>query len=156
MATLLALYSVEASVEPAVVTVVTTELAAVTGLQVCRSRQDVSKVTPRVEVLLTLGAKTGGRRASSGAMELMEWLGTLTFSVVTNRKKNGSSHDDILGRLRVMCLYGQNKFASTPTNHAILKMEDAGTTHSVDEASDEQVTDLSFDVRIGIRHSVWP
>jgi len=156
MATLLTIYSVEASVEPAVVTVVTTELAAVTGLQVVRSRQDVAKDTPRVEVLLTLGGVTMGRFAGRSDIPLDEWFARLTFIVVTDRKKNGSVHDDILGRLRLLALYGQAKFASVPANHSLIKFEDAGTDHNVIAGTDEQETRLHFDCRVGVRNSVWP
>ena len=117
MATLLTLYSVEAGVEPAVVTVVTTELAAVTGLQVIRSRQDVAKTTPRVEVQLTVGNFTMSRYPRRTDIPLNEWFARLTFVVVTDRKENGSAHDGILGRLRLLALYGQSKFTSTPTDH---------------------------------------
>ncbi len=157
MATLLTLYSVEAGVEPAVKTVVTTELAAVTGLQVVRSREDAAKDTPRVEVQLTVGAFTGSRSPRGGASApLCEWFARLTFIVVTDRKKNGSLHEGILGRLRLLALYGQNKFASTPTDHVLIKFEEAGTDHNVVTGTDEQETRLHFDCRIGIRESSWP
>lgn len=156
MATLLTLYSVEAGVEPAVVTVVTTELAAVTGLQVIRSRQDVDKTTPRVEVQLTVGGFTMSRWSRRTDIPFNEWHARLSFIVVTDRKKNGSSHDDILGRLRLMALYGQSKFASTPTNHVIIKFEEAGTDHNVVTGTDEQETRLHYDCRIGIRDTSWP
>ena len=156
MATLLTLYSVEAGVEPAVVTVVTTELAAVTGLQVIRSRQDVNKDTPRVEVQLTVGAFTMSRFARRSDIPFNEWNARLTFIVVTDRKKNGNEHDGILGRLRLLALYGQNKFASTPTNHVLIKMEEAGSDHNVVTGADEQETRLHFDCRIGIRDTSWP
>jgi hypothetical protein len=75
MATFITLYSVEAGVEPAVVTVVTTELSAITGLQVVRSRQNVTKETPRVEVLLTVGEQTGSKRLVSATdTPAHEWL----------------------------------------------------------------------------------
>ncbi len=156
MATLLTLYSVEAGVEPVVVTVVSTELAAVTGLQVIRSRQDVDKTTPRVEVQLTVGGFTMSRYPRRADIPFNEWNARLSFIVVTDRKTNGSAHDGILGRLRLLALYGQNKFASTPTDHVLIKIEEAGTDHNVVTGTDEQETRLHYDCRIGIRESSWP
>ncbi len=154
MATELALYSVEAGCEPAIVTVLTAELSGVTGLQIVRTRQNVQKQTPRVEVLLTVGAQTEHRRAHASVNPRDEWNAALEFRVITDRKKE-TVHDDILGRLRVLSLYKNDKFASTPTNHVLSIMKDNGTDHSVDLDADEQETALRFECRIGIRSTSW-
>lgn len=147
------LYRPEEAVETAVKTVLNTA----TGITWNRQRSTNSNDTPRGEILIEGLAVTGHRHIHAAAFNYDEWAGSLRLRIVTRRDENTGQHDTILGKVRVALLAQANSF--TVVNlpyHSLHECMEESCALNVDSEENEDVTELVYRIRIGIRETGWP
>jgi hypothetical protein len=112
--------------------------------------------TPRVEVVLQVGAVTGHRAFYNAKVVHDAWEGILIFRVVTNRQKNGELHKQILGLIRYLIqpAFGNFNLANLPL-HSVSVVSEAGTTLKTEDEPGRDISEMHVKVIVSIRTTAW-
>jgi len=113
-------------------------------------------VTPRLEVIMQLGAATGHYAIYKGKAVHDAWDGILIFRVVTNRKKNGELHKSVIGCVRylVQPIAGKFNLTNLPY-HTLSVVSEAGTILKVEDELGQDISELHIKVKVSIRSDAW-
>jgi hypothetical protein len=130
------------------------------GLSAPKQRGAAVLATPRVEVKFTTGAATGSMHPFVTAEYKPRpdrFAGSLLLRVVTNRTKNDSSHSTQRGAVRG---YVADFLRVQTTDNLpylwIFDIMDGGTTESTNDEDSADISDLTFNIKFGIRSDAWP
>lgn len=128
------------------------------GLTAFIQRGEEEIETPSVGVQLTLGPalERYGFRESDGEKFLDLWSAKLTFAVFTQRGKNSAQHAPIRAKIRHLMQDLTLWNTTRLPYHQVGKILEAGTSPQTIDDKDRDLSEISFNVIIAIRHDAWP
>lgn len=156
------LYEVEKAVETGLATV----LAAETGKPCFTtfSGEELQALPERIEIECQLGEATeqqympvinGQPRHAHNT-----WNATLAVRYITEPQARGAGaaqHSQMRGKIRAAMLVWRGLFTEEAfPYHVVGRPVDAGSSVSVDPNNDEDVSELTFNTPVNIRHDAWP
>lgn len=155
------LYDIETQMDDAVVSVITTILAAASvTCAVHKTRGTVTEDTPRVEVNFTLGSPLSHRTTIGQANPKQvpdAYEGQLMVRIVTTRPTNNASHGTIRGWVRYVLTAEARGFNTTILPYIqILDIQPASAPAELYDAKEQDITEFTHNVIIGIRQEAWP
>lgn len=151
------LYDFETQIESAVASILTAGGVTVAGT----SRADVTLVTPCCEVLCHVGGPYPTSAPNFFAVGTdyrpCTFSGTVQIRILTDRKRNPSSHGPFRGGVRALLYAFVSKFTNTNLPYLeIFDAQDAGAFQEVDDGRGLDTTTLSWEVRFAILPTAWP
>lgn len=137
-----------------------TDYLIANGVPAVKQRGASVLATPRVEVKFTTGAASGsmhGFAAAEYKPRPDRFAGTLSLVVATNRSKNDSGHGTSRGTVRGFVA----DFLRVQTTENlpylwIFDIMDSGTSETVDDENNADISTLTFNIKFGIRSDAWP
>lgn len=150
-------YDVETAIENAVAT----EFGnAPDSMTVHKSRATSSKTAPYVNIQCLLGEETGKMtQDNAGTFRNCAWNFSLLVGVVTNRADDAGTHADWRARARKILadwVARLTELNSTLDYHVIGNVEGTGTSLSVDNENDLDISVLEFAGHVSVRSDAWP
>lgn len=156
--TLAALYDFETQIETAVAGVLTAGGVTVGGTA---RGADVLN-SPCVEVVCNLNGPWPGGNSTrlfsvGGDYRPDQFSASLLVTVLTDRKRNASSHGAFRGNVRALLYQFVSKFTGSNLPYlVIMDCTETGSSQSQDESRCLDITVLSWDVRFAILPTAWP
>lgn len=156
--TFAALYDFETQIEAAVSDVLTA--GGVTVGATARSTELLA--SPCVEVVCNLNGPWPGGNSTrlysvGGDYRPDQFSAAVLVTVLTDRKRNASSHGTFRGNVRALLYQFVSKFTGSNLPYlAIMDFTETGSSQSQDESRCLDVTFLSWEVRFAILPTAWP
>ena len=130
-------------------------------------RGTASAATPRVEIKLVVGAQDARYYMRGTTPNYYgtpkSWIGNLTFTIITNRNLNSSTHTTYRSKIRMLM---HNRFSTTywssaflSTNlpyHEIVDHEETGSTEEVQSEDNLDISSITFAIKFAIKDDAWP
>ena len=154
---LAALYDFETQLETAVASILTAGGVTVAG----KARADVTLTTPCCEVTSSISgpypASAPDFYSVSGDYRPCTFSGTVQVHILTDRKRNASSHGTFRGGVRALLYAFVSKFTSSNLPYLeVFDAQESGSFNSVDDERGLDLTTLSWEVRFAILPTAWP
>ena len=150
-------YEFEDQIEPAVAAF----LNSLTGATVEIQQGSDNLQTPFFEVQLVMGQDKEHyqpvvRTDTTPDLRNDLWDASLRVTLVTNRQLNQSQHRKLRGQARASLYNFNNWQASALPYHELKWIKSASSTPTVQEGENFDVSQMTFDILIGIRPGAWP
>lgn len=150
------LFDFEGGIEPGIKAALESAITDA-GFHAYTSRETDIVTTPRVAILLQVGAVEGHVARHSTAKYFDTYQATLSFGVTTKRtgNSNNASHGPIRSKLRALMqtlAFGSDVLPY----HAMSLIREAGTRPQILNEDGEDVSALTFTCIINIRAAAWP
>ena len=156
--TLVALYDFETQIESAVSAVLTA--GGVTVGATARGPELLA--TPCVEVVCNMNGPWPGGNATrlynvGGDWRPDQFSASVLVTVLTDRKRNPSSHGTFRGNVRALLYQFVSKFTGTNLPYLdIMDFTETGSAQAQDDPRGLDATTLSWEVRFAILPTAWP
>lgn len=126
------------------------------GVNCLTQRSDEKRSLPVVGLLAQIGKQTRHKaRLPDGSFCFDAWEARLSATIITDRTANGDRHDLI--RAKVRCLLGDPSRWNAPLPyHAIADVLEAGTSPTLEQDEDLDVSEIAFELVVNIRPDAWP
>lgn len=120
--------------------------------------QDEEPKLPRIEVSVTSGGNTNHMKSIGGGFAVFsEWQVGVQFNIITERSANRTLHRDLRGKVRkVMHTTDNATFNAQLDYHDMMMVQEMGSSHSVDDENDHDITTLNFNMILRVRENAWP
>src|SRR6056300_192883 len=146
-------YDVETAIEA--------EFAALPdSMTVYKSRATASKATPYLNIQCLIGEETGRMTVdNAGTFRNSAWNFQLLVGIVTNRADDSTTHKTWRAKVRKICadwVARLTQLNSTLDYHVIGNITGVGSSYSVDNENDVDITVLEFSGFVSIRPDAWP
>lgn len=153
---LAALFDFETQIEAAVVTA----LAAV-SVTAYASHATGNMATPYCGVSYIHGGPfpSGNPRLFNNGSTWREdfFQGTLQVSVITDRKRNESSHSTYRGKVRnALYLYASNITGTELPYLSLMELTETGTQPNVSDMDNLDLSIINWSIRFAIKSTAWP
>lgn len=121
--------------------------------------------TPRVEVCLLESGTSGhlGQIAPPsdanprGVWTYDAWRFSLRSRAVTNRRRTGDFHRQLLASVRLQALYFNARFTTDVLPfHVPTEIKEAGVHRYVDRETDSDITEITHTGLLSVRAGAWP
>jgi hypothetical protein len=159
---IIALYDFEGQIEPPFARLLEQALI-VGGKTVEESRGTKDLITPRIDVVLNMGAQQSHLFPYKGNLMPDLYTAVLIATVVTERDTNSNAANLLRAQLRAFMLtkLTRDPAARQLTNiaipfHEFSRITEAGTQNVIDDAKNLDYSRVSFNATIGIRQDAWP